>query len=1630
MAVNLKATATLNTKPYMASLKSLSSATSKLNKSAIKGNQEVSDSLTKQIAAREAASRAATSGAKTLTSATNQSNRTMRQAAVNADAYNKSLEQTQRMSKHISDSYAKMTPAMARHNRAVIDLARAQTALAKQSAQGLEGPALERYQKAVDRAAHSVGRARAAVIADNEKVATSTKKAADAQLARNNALTAGANAASSYARTASSMSQEQLKLASATERLGAAEGRLASAVARSNGMITPAVQSARAGVLSAQSAYNKLAEAQLNVAETGGRAANGLAAQRYLFHDVSRQALGLGLALGAVPAAAVVAGAAWENQFADVIRTADYDLRESPKRIEALRTSLVGMAETMPVSFGAITEIATLGNQMGVQAHELDGFTKSVAMFSATSGIAVEEAATAFGRLRTVASDANFSFMGVADSILKVGVNSVATEQEIINVTTQISSIAASAGFTTEEMIGLSGALASVRVPPELSRSIITRTFGQFDKAIQKNGTELSTLARVSGRSIEDIKKNWGGPGAADIFVDFTNGLRKSGRQARMELEALGITSVRDVPALMRLANAADSTGKKGGLLSQTINDARNAAGEVQGQYAIMADTVVGRLKVLGNSVLSFFNTLGSGSNAFIKGAIDGLTNMFQVMEKIVDNPFSSWALGALAAVSGIALVTAGMAKLTASVKMFQHVGSVLGAGSFFSAIGMSKKGGGAGALAEMSPMLVGTASLFNSFKSGAAAAGTSWKNLGSAISSTAAAWTIAGKSMRDTGLGAKNLGTAISQARTPIPATTGALANLARFGLSPVGIGLAAVATVGVFAYKEWSKGFHMTSTSASELAESLSKVDMTSMGEVSKVLKNIAVSGTDVWQPWKKGFKPFADGMPGLIRDLEIYTKFQEDMARAESLGSHAVGGSSWDKQALRNDILSKGIDPAAFSKGLSKLDESFKEMRAAGNDAAVTGFWTKFGEGATNSADRVTRMKRALEKMPEEAAALTNQFALQGMTLDQGLQNFNKLSREMRDVAAEFDGASIIADSFGLSDQEAATFGKVLNEAAAAFIDFNSALEAGTKTDDNGVFTGFSLGDFNQSLVDSMEAQGQWMNVMRSLVTETAPDVIEALSSMGPAGLELGKSLVDGLASADPEVRAQAEQTLKTFEDAAYASKIDFGPNLAEYSNVMEKAGAMLGKDAGTALNSEIAASLQPEDWTALSSGINAVIDQHGPELGGRLGKRLFENLNAGSINADQFSTLSEAFGAMGYNASKSLMDALENGVSMDQVMARIARIQTPKIPIEIEADSKAAGKITQSFKDMFGANGVEVPANFSLDSTMGELRTALGQPGLLPNIEADLTLNEIIAQGQLDGFRAWALSQGIDVELMANPNAAYLTLNSFEMLANGTITTAQLDAMPEPANGKLMEFVTLASGTQAVVQVDAESGMATGKIWELDGWAKNPVWKPVDAETGEAKAAIKDIDAAAEAKKTKKINVTDDGTAAGVQASINAITGKTVKVVVNEVQGTKVSKQANGSVLQFYADGGVRENHTAQIAPAGAMRVWAEPETGGEAYIPLAQSKRARSEAILNDVATRFGYALQPQNYTKFADGGHYMAQAMSRQRFAQASARGTGTDAKVNIGEVRFTQENQKDQFREFTRHVNRVARGL
>lgn len=152
----------------------------------------------------------------------------------------------------------------------------------------------------------------------------------------------------------------------------------------------------------------------------------------------------------------------------------------------------------------------------------------------------------------------------------------------------------------------------------------------------------------------------------------------------------------------------------------------------------------------------------------------------------------------------------------------------------------------------------------------------------------------------------------------------------------------------------------------------------------------------------------------------------------------------------------------------------------------------------------------------------------------------------------------------------------------------------------------------------------------------------------------------------------------------------------------------------------------------------------------------------------------------------------------------------------------------------------------------------------------------------------------------------------------------------------------------------------------------------------APTAEARAQLEALGFKIKNTKGKQVIITvpTGGQKAAVDALARAIRNlqdKNVSVTTTfYTRGSKAAvapahrdygAQANGSILSFYADGGVRENHVAQIAKKGSWRVWAEDEAGDEAYIPLATSKRPRSRQIAAETVKRLGGQV-----AWFANGG--------------------------------------------------------
>ena len=273
--------------------------------------------------------------------------------------------------------------------------------------------------------------------------------------------------------------------------------------------------------------------------------------QRYALYDVATTAGVASVALLGLVSATAVLAAGYESSFTDVERTT----LASGAALESIRSQLLGLAREIPLAFGDITSIAALGAQLGIAEGDLAGFTETVAQFSAATNVSIEAAATGFGALGELLEVPAAEYVNLGSAIAQVGVNSVATESEILSVAQQIASYTALAGLSASETVGLSGALASLRVPPEQARSAIQALFTTINKATAEGGDDLQAFASVLGITKDQVTEL--------VQTDpnkFIENLATSlgtldSQQLTLTLDALGLSEKRVATVLTKLAS-------------------------------------------------------------------------------------------------------------------------------------------------------------------------------------------------------------------------------------------------------------------------------------------------------------------------------------------------------------------------------------------------------------------------------------------------------------------------------------------------------------------------------------------------------------------------------------------------------------------------------------------------------------------------------------------------------------------------------------------------------------------------------------------------------------------------------------------------------------------------------------------------------------------------------------------------------------------------------------------------------------------------------------------------------------------------------------------------------------------
>lgn len=345
-------------------------------------------------------------------------------------------------------------------------------------------------------------------------------------------------------------------------------------------------------------------------------------ATRYALYDVAQTATIVGTAIAGVGGAAVLAATQAEASFANVRRAMDATATEA----EPLRKSLLDLTTSMPTSFTDVAGVAQLGAQLGIANTDLDNFSESVVKFSATTNVSTEAAGTAFGRLSQLLKVPAAEFENLSSSIYQVGITSVATESEIINTSTQIAGAAAAYNFTAEQVVGLSGAFASLGVAPEAARGSVTRIFGDIEKAVSAGGAELQPFADLLHTTTDNAAMLWK-TDPSQFFSKLVDGLSHS-NDLLSDLSSIGAKDVRDVNLLQRLAKNSDFLADS----LKTAKDAYEDGTATSKGYEVTAATVQAKVKELVNTFTKLGIAAGGPLLAGIGGALDLLKNFINAL--------------------------------------------------------------------------------------------------------------------------------------------------------------------------------------------------------------------------------------------------------------------------------------------------------------------------------------------------------------------------------------------------------------------------------------------------------------------------------------------------------------------------------------------------------------------------------------------------------------------------------------------------------------------------------------------------------------------------------------------------------------------------------------------------------------------------------------------------------------------------------------------------------------------------------------------------------------------------------------------------------------------------------------
>lgn len=1231
-----------------------------------------------------------------------------------------------------------------------------------------------------------------------------------------------------------------------------------------------------------------------------------------------------GLAVTAGVGGAVKAAVDWESAWTGVQKTVD----ATPAQYARLEGQLRSLTSVLPVSHQEIAGVAEAAGQLGVKQQDVAKFTSTMVKLGTATNMTSEEAATSLRQFMNVMGTAPKDVDRLAATVVDLGNNSATTERDIVEMGQRLSGTGKQMRMSEPQVMAFGAAMASVGINAEAGGTAMSRNWIKIDKAVRSGGQSLQTMAQVSGMSAAQFKKAWqtDAAGATNALIEGLGRASKSGQDVSKLLDQMGIKGQYQTDAMKRLAGASAGAGNAQDQLADSLKIAgqgwsQNTA--LEEEFGRRQQTTASQMQLAMNRIKDAAINVGQAALPVLGRAAQKVSGYADRFAKL--SPRTQEMILKIGALGGVSLIAAGQVGKVA--RAFKDVGLAVKA--------IRAIGGIAGAFA----------------------------GIGGPASKAAGGVTAAGKAMSGVG-----------------GATAGLSGKL--FG---VAAGLGAVAVAWAHQHDaDWAASIDRQLGSTTEWAEQaklgivdlddkLKQVNDGGFGPLRENLTGLGdamnrASGANrnFWQRQSDHLAHFV----GANADLTEQSKAQMakyDAAISQFASSHAWNDLQRNWTQISDMAKHNGISDdrlmSLFPKVQAGLADTAKQLGVTGLSAREYAGWLR-GEIPSS----VNRAAVANEKLAKSLGIVPDKKRVQVETVIKGGKKgeVEALNKEILKLPKDKQ-TRVLTTAKTKGFKEAMAQAKDLEKQAKGL---QETTKHGVKLEAKGGITSAQVHAMRQQLEGLSKAAAkevalkfntgdldgakrklqEFQNTVRTTVTKAGVKL--EIKGATTGDLEHLRAEMDKLPK---EKQVQIATTAKTDGfDKAMGQADEF---LATVSGIRQQTVEGITVHAKGVVDAKEINALRV-DMEQLSKEDQQKVSITAETKGLEPARKQIDDLRAAHQRMDS------------RNSKPIVMKAtVDGGAKRDLTILdqQVTNMHGKKVLIPASAPG-AAGTLVD-------IDGIQ----YKVEQLDG--KNVLVQLGLKNTDGTYSGLKEVDAKRQeLDGKSA-------TVKLnLPNTGDTEGKLNRVGKAAdrlNGKHATVHTSAPSAGRTtsllGRIMSAAGRVSAKRAMVRTSAPGAtQAHGLLNRVRSMASQVAGKHPRVVTSapgatQATGLVRAVGKAADWVNGKHARVTASANTGNARSALNALT-RPLRTTVTAVVHT-VGNVASAVKGLFHANGGMYERHDPQIARAGAYRVWAEPETEGEAYIPFARSKRGRSRMIAAQAVQRLGGAVQ-----WFANGGITGAQS--------------------------------------------------